>query len=55
MFSKLCISLYKKLLLLQFYNPLIAVRLKMCEIDTVNVTLGKEIRFGNELIGSEFN
>jgi len=38
-----------------FYNFRMAVRVKMCVIDTVNGTFGKELGFENELIGSELN
>jgi hypothetical protein len=31
-----------------------AVRVKMCGIDTVNGALGMELGVGNELTGSEF-
>ena len=40
---------------LNFYNFRMEVRVKMCEIDTVNGTLGMEGGFENELPGSEFN
>ena len=55
-FSKICISLYMYLsFVLKFYNLRMAVRVKICGIDTVNCTLGMEWGFGNELTGSEFN
>jgi hypothetical protein len=38
-----------------FYNLRVAVRVKMCSIDTVNGTLGMERGFGNKLPRSEFN
>jgi hypothetical protein len=38
----------------KFYNLRLSVGVKMCGIGTVNGTLGKERRFGNELRGSEF-
>jgi hypothetical protein len=41
--------------ILKFYYPRMAVRVKMCGIDTVNGTLGMEWGVGNELTGSDFN
>ena len=40
--------------ILKFYHFGMAVRIKMCEIDTVNGTLGLERGFVNELPGPEF-
>ena len=40
---------------LKFYNFRMAVRIKMCGIDTVNGTLGMEWGVGSEVTGSEFN
>jgi hypothetical protein len=40
---------------INFYNLRVAVRVKMCRIDTVNGTLGMKRGFGNELPGSEFS
>jgi hypothetical protein len=54
--SKIYINFYMYLpSVLQFYNLRVAVRVKMCTIDTVNGTLGMERGFGNELPGPEFN
>jgi hypothetical protein len=40
---------------LKYYNASMAVRVKMCGIDTVNGALGMEWGVKNELTGSEFN